>query len=141
MNYLREILIDKMGGKCIECGSKEQLEFDHIDPSTKNFNISSAYNKTKEELFEELTKCQLLCNKCHLKKTKNNRDFVPKTNYNGGRPLKYKHLGETKHIRVPITASKVIIRLNEVMNKLEENGQDSVEVIMNTLDDIENSIL
>lgn len=70
MNYLREILIEKMGGKCIECGCMEALEFDHIDPSTKSFNIAAGYTKPKEILLEEVAKCQLLCNKCHIEKTK-----------------------------------------------------------------------
>jgi hypothetical protein len=131
-----------MGGKCISCGCKDNLEFDHIDPSTKSFNISSGYNKTKKELFEELSKCQLLCNKCHLEKTKKNKDYKPKTpNYcNGGRPLKYKNLGETKHIRVPVITSKVIFRLNEVMDKLESQGQDSVDIISQVIDDIEQNL-
>lgn len=40
-------------------------------------------------------------------------------------------------IRVPSITSKVLVRLNEVMDKLEDNEQDSIEVIMSALDDIE----
>jgi len=32
--------LDILGGKCIKCGSLENLEFDHIDPSSKLFTIS-----------------------------------------------------------------------------------------------------
>jgi hypothetical protein len=53
------------------------------------------------------------------------------------RPLKYKNLGEMSIMRIPSITSNVIIRLNEVMNKLEDNGQDSVDIIMSALDDIE----
>ncbi len=40
-------------------------------------------------------------------------------------------------IRVPSITSKVLVRLNEVMDKLEDNEQDSIEIIMSALDDIE----
>jgi len=53
------------------------------------------------------------------------------------RPLKYKNLGEMSIMRVPSITSSVIVRLNEVMDKLEENGQDSVDIIISTLNDIE----
>ena len=43
-------------------------------------------------------------------------------------------------MRVPSITSNVIVRLNEIMDKLEEQGQDSVEVIMNSLDMIENNL-
>lgn len=56
------------------------------------------------------------------------------------RPLKYKNLGEMSIMRVPSITSNVIVRLNEVMDKLERNEQDSVEVIMNTLNDIEDRL-
>ena len=56
------------------------------------------------------------------------------------RPLKYKNLGEMSIMRVPFITSRVIVRLNEVMDKLEEQGQDSIEVIMNSLDLIDNNI-
>jgi hypothetical protein len=56
------------------------------------------------------------------------------------RPLKYKNLGEMSIMRVPSITSNVIVRLNEIMDKLEEQGQDSVEVIMNSLDMIEHNL-
>lgn len=57
-----------LGGKCVQCGSKDNLEFDHIDPKTKLFNICSS-DLSKDKLRDELAKCQLLCKRCHLKKT------------------------------------------------------------------------
>ena len=56
------------------------------------------------------------------------------------RPLKYKNLGEMSIMRVPFITSRVIVRLNEVMDKLEEQGQDSIEVIMSSLDLIDNNL-
>ena len=31
----RKILIERLGGKCVKCGTTENLQFDHIDPNTK----------------------------------------------------------------------------------------------------------
>ena len=31
----RERYIQYLGGKCIDCGSTEKLEFDHVDPSAR----------------------------------------------------------------------------------------------------------
>ena len=135
MNYLREILLEKLGGKCVQCGSTKSLEFDHIDPKTKSFNISAGYNKPKEILEKELSKCQLLCNKCHIEKSKKDLKFRPKT-IAGGRPLKYKNLGNGVMIRVPEVVTTVLPQLQDVMQQLEENGEDSTDVILNVLEDI-----
>ncbi len=58
-----------MGGKCVECGSTELLQFDHINPLEKSFTITSNFHR--KDLDEELAKCQLLCWDCHMEKTKN----------------------------------------------------------------------
>jgi len=139
MNLLREILIEKMGGKCVECVCTETLEFDHIDPSTKSFNIAAGYSKPKEDLLAEVAKCQLLCNKCHIEKTKKDSKFRPKS-CAGGRPLKYKNLGEMSIIRVPQLVISILPQLQEVMQHLEENDRDSVEVIASVLDNIQDTV-
>jgi hypothetical protein len=139
MNYFREILLEKLGGKCVQCGSTKALEFDHIDPSTKSFNISAGYNKPKDVLEKELAKCQILCNKCHIEKTKKDSKFRPKT-IAGGRPLKYKNLGEMSIIRVPYLTTKVLPKLQDVMQQLEENGEDSTDVISHVLNEIEEKL-
>jgi hypothetical protein len=147
MNLIREILIEKLGGKCIECGCTETLEFDHIDPSTKSFNISAGYIKPKEVLLEEVAKCQLLCNKCHIekskkdsiKKSKKDLKFRPKS-CAGGRPLKYKNLGNGVMIRVPEIVTTILPQLQDLMQQIEENGEDSTEVISAVLNDIEENL-
>lgn len=67
---LRRIrLIRELGGVCVDCGTDKQLEFDHRDPTTKLFVISSGLDKPWAVLWAEAEKCDLRCNTCHLKRT------------------------------------------------------------------------
>lgn len=61
--------MEYLGGVCVECGSDEGLEFDHIDPTTKSFTLTVEWGRAKSVWWNELQKCQLLCKDCHLKKT------------------------------------------------------------------------
>jgi len=63
----KKLLIEMLGGKCKSCGTTKNLQFDHIDPTTKSFSIAKRYRC--KDVFEEIKKCQLLCYECHLKKT------------------------------------------------------------------------
>ena len=47
-----------------------QNQFDHIIPADKKFTITHKLTKSLVEIYEEVDKCQLLCGKCHLEKTK-----------------------------------------------------------------------
>lgn len=58
-----------LGGKCVWCGSTENLEFDHIDDSKKEHNVGNAVRNTREVFWNEVGKCQLLCVSCHNKRT------------------------------------------------------------------------
>lgn len=59
-----------LGGQCVICGIIEDLEFDHIDPSTKLFTISTGATEVSEQRFrQEIAKCQLLCRPHHEEKT------------------------------------------------------------------------
>lgn len=59
-----------LGGACVVCGATEHLHFDHIDPTTKRFNVSARVRDTRiADLIEETLKCQLLCRDCHAPKT------------------------------------------------------------------------
>jgi hypothetical protein len=60
---------EKLGGECVWCGSRENLEFDHIDDAKKKYNVSNAVRNTRETFWSEVEKCQLLCSCCHSKKT------------------------------------------------------------------------
>jgi 5-methylcytosine-specific restriction endonuclease McrA len=68
--YVRKMAnIEYLGGQCVSCGSTERLEFDHIDPSTKSYNIGKMWSLSQAKLVSELDKCQLLCYDCHRVKT------------------------------------------------------------------------
>lgn len=56
------------GGKCLVCGYDKcikALHFHHIDPATKEFSISNTYSFSEEKINHELSKCVLVCNRCH----------------------------------------------------------------------------
>lgn len=69
----RAYFVDKLGGRCVKCGDRWNLHFDHIDPGTKEFVISDGMFFSLERLREEVAKCQLLCWQCHLGKTTDER--------------------------------------------------------------------
>lgn len=56
-----------LGGKCQRCGNDDSrvLDFDHVDPMTKELLISQSYNKPLSQLEAEIAKCRLLCANCH----------------------------------------------------------------------------
>lgn len=74
--YLRErhvrrraAAVEQLGGKCVDCGNDELLEFDHVDPATKEYNFTFA-TLSETKLQAELVKCVLRCRGCHMEKSK-----------------------------------------------------------------------
>lgn len=67
------------GKVCVTCGSKDRLELDHIDRTTKV--ASSIWSWSQERRNEEIAKCQVLCHGCHLDKTKIQMDRGTATSY------------------------------------------------------------
>ena len=60
--------IEYKGGSCAVCGyslCKSALVFHHVDPSKKDFPISSAAIHGWDKMKTELDKCVLLCANCH----------------------------------------------------------------------------
>lgn len=45
------------------------LEFDHIDPATKQYNISDIKGYSREVIQAEIDKCRVLCKHCHVNHT------------------------------------------------------------------------
>jgi len=65
---LKNKCISFLGGKCENCGynsCKEALDFHHLDPSEKDFNISGSHCRSWDKIESELKKCVLLCANCH----------------------------------------------------------------------------
>ena len=60
----------KEAAGCAWCRFKHPcvLQFHHIDPETKSFDISSVYQKNRSwsEIEAEIDKCIILCGNCHL---------------------------------------------------------------------------
>jgi hypothetical protein len=68
-------LIEHLGGKCVKCGSTSDLEFDHIDPTTKSFTLTGKnLDKPWQAVLAEAHLCQLLCGPHHNEKTSSERD-------------------------------------------------------------------
>lgn len=66
---LRAELIEQLGGKCVQCGATERLEFDHLEPRTwlaENHNLWTRMAKYRREAAEG--KIQLLCKSCNCRK-------------------------------------------------------------------------
>ena len=52
---------------CVDCGSKENLELDHVIPQDKASHKIWSWSRERREV--ELAKCVARCHKCHKKKT------------------------------------------------------------------------
>jgi hypothetical protein len=70
----RDYLVNMLGGKCVGCGTTENLQFDHIDRHEKSFCLGKSLANKLDKLIEEAKKCQLLCDSCHRIKTSINHD-------------------------------------------------------------------
>jgi 5-methylcytosine-specific restriction endonuclease McrA len=58
--------VKMLGGKCVLCGVTNHLHFHHLNPDTKERNVSNfLYFKDIEVVEAELLKCVLLCSNCH----------------------------------------------------------------------------
>ena len=65
---LKEKLVEYKGGKCEVCGYNkciEALEFHHLDPSEKEFGVSSYSSLSFDKAKKEVDKCILVCANCH----------------------------------------------------------------------------
>ena len=58
---------------CVLCGESDirTLDFDHLNPDTKKFNISQAarLGHDWQKVQDEISKCRILCANCHRKHT------------------------------------------------------------------------
>ena len=62
--------VEEWGGVCVDCGSQEELEFDHDDSSSKVVPVAKLFTSyTDTKIRAELDKCVLRCKPCHLLKS------------------------------------------------------------------------
>jgi transposase len=64
---VKRILVEEAGGGCRLCGYSRcdrALEFHHLDPKAKQFQITS-HTRSLAKLRAEASKCVLLCSNCH----------------------------------------------------------------------------
>jgi hypothetical protein len=59
--------INELKTPCIVCGFEhpEAIDFHHLDPSEKEFNVSGAMGKAWDKVKAEIDKCVCLCANCH----------------------------------------------------------------------------
>lgn len=65
---IKEILVAEAGGRCAVCGydrTHRALEFHHVDPASKRFQIGGGNSRSLRMAREEAAKCVLLCGNCH----------------------------------------------------------------------------
>ncbi len=62
------LLINLRGNACERCGYDrcvDALHFHHLDPSQKEYRLSSGNTRSLEKDLEEVSKCMLVCANCH----------------------------------------------------------------------------
>lgn len=66
---LKAMAVEYKGGACGKCGYSRcisALEFHHVDPSQKDFAISTTGStRAWSKIQKELDKCILVCSNCH----------------------------------------------------------------------------
>jgi len=66
---VKQMAVDYKGGCCEKCGYNKcnaALDFHHINPEEKEFNLGSkGYTRSWEKVKVELDKCILVCANCH----------------------------------------------------------------------------
>lgn len=66
----RAAAIELLGGRCADCATTENLQFDHIIAGSKKYEISVLLTGyAQATLLSELAKCALRCKPCHDAKT------------------------------------------------------------------------
>jgi hypothetical protein len=64
-----------LGGCCVRCGATQDLEFDHIDPSTKVFAICAGLSKAWDVLVREASGCTVISKLTGQSQTASDQDF------------------------------------------------------------------
>ena len=78
----RSLFLELLGGECVNCGTSDNLEFDHVIREDMSFRIGTAILMRLDKVLVELQKCQLLCHDCHVEKT--NTEYIRTTGLSHG---------------------------------------------------------
>lgn len=73
-------------GPCVDCGSLNNLEVDHVDPTKKVTH--RVWSWSEERRLAELEKCVPRCQSCHKSKT---ADFRKAQVQHGSYVMRYRH--------------------------------------------------
>lgn len=63
-----KFVVGLKGGACSVCGYNRcpaALEFHHLDPTQKEFQINKRWSMSDKRILAEIEKCVLLCSNCH----------------------------------------------------------------------------
>ncbi len=65
---------------CKDCGESNiiVLDFDHVNPKLKKFNVSTMiiHDMSMEKIQKEIDKCEVRCSNCHrIKTARTNKHF------------------------------------------------------------------
>jgi hypothetical protein len=72
----REFVRQQKDRPCLDCGGQYphyMMDFDHRDPTTKEFNVGNGTGRSEQTLLAEIAKCDLVCANCHRERTHGNR--------------------------------------------------------------------
>lgn len=69
LDQSRQIIQQAKECGCKICGEKSFccLDFHHLNPEAKDYNVSELRNHLPEQLINEISKCIVLCANCHRK--------------------------------------------------------------------------
>lgn len=54
---------------CQESHPPYVMDFDHLDPTQKEFDLSNGAGYSLKRILAEIAKCEVVCSNCHRKRT------------------------------------------------------------------------
>jgi hypothetical protein len=96
----RREAVRRLGGRCVVCGTRKNLEIDHKNSDAKSMTVGRMTMVTQKRFDAELKKCQLLCQKHHIEKTTRERGLKPARGTHGTlSSYRYCHCEECKEAK------------------------------------------